>query len=57
VVPAKLVADHLFGPSAGGDQNAVEVHVYRLRKQLAEVAAKVQIRNVRGVGYLLVEKN
>jgi DNA-binding response OmpR family regulator/SAM-dependent methyltransferase len=52
VVAARHVADHLFGPSAGVGSNAVEVHVYRLRKQLPEVGAKVQIRTVRGVGYL-----
>jgi DNA-binding response OmpR family regulator len=56
VVAARLVADHLFGPSAGTGSNAVEVHVHRLRKQLAEVGAKVQIRTVRGVGYLMVER-
>jgi len=56
VVAARLVADHLFGPSAGTGSNAVEVHVHRLRKQLAEVGAKVQVRTVRGVGYILLEQ-
>ena len=56
VIAARLVADHLFGPSAGTGSNAVEVHVHRLRKQLAGVGAKVQIRTVRRVGYILVEE-
>jgi DNA-binding response OmpR family regulator len=36
--------------------NAIEVYVHRLRKQLAELGAKVQIHTVRGVGYLLSEE-
>lgn len=35
--------------------NAVEVYVHRLRKQLIEHSASVQIHTIRGVGYLLAE--
>jgi DNA-binding response OmpR family regulator len=36
--------------------NAVEVYVHRLRKQLSDKGAKVQIHTIRGVGYLIAEE-
>ncbi len=54
VVPKKLVEDHLFGLSGEVGSNAVEVYVHRLRKQLAEAGAQVQVHTIRGVGYLIV---
>ena len=36
--------------------NAVEVYIHRLRKQLSERGAKVQIHTIRGVGYLISEE-
>jgi DNA-binding response OmpR family regulator len=56
VVSKKLVEDHIFGLSGDVTSNAIEVYVHRLRKQLAELGAKVQIHTVRGVGYLLSEE-
>ncbi|WP_315838275.1 response regulator transcription factor [Bradyrhizobium prioriisuperbiae] len=56
VVPKKNVEDHIFGLSGDVGSNAVEVYVFRLRKQLADNGAKVQIHTVRGVGYLMVEE-
>jgi two-component system response regulator TctD len=56
VVSKKLVEDHIFGLSGDGSSNAIEVYVHRLRKQLAECGAKVQIHTIRGVGYLLSEE-
>jgi DNA-binding response OmpR family regulator len=55
VVPKRLVEDHLFGLSADVGSNAVEVYIHRLRKQLAEGGAGVEIHTVRGVGYLIVQ--
>jgi DNA-binding response OmpR family regulator len=55
VIPKKLVEDHIFGPSGDVASNAVEVYVHRLRKQLAERGAKVQIHTIRGVGYLIAK--
>lgn len=57
VVPKQLVEDQLFGLSSDVGSNAVEVYVHRLRKQLAEAGAKVQIHTIRGVGYLIKEAN
>jgi DNA-binding response OmpR family regulator len=55
VVSKKLVEDHIFGLSGEVASNAVEVYVHRLRKQLAERGANVEIHTIRGVGYLLAE--
>jgi DNA-binding response OmpR family regulator len=55
VVAKKLVEDHLFGLSGDGGSNAVEVYIHRLRKQLADAGAHVQIHTIRGVGYLIAE--
>jgi len=55
VVSRKLVEDHLFGLSVDIGSNAVEVYIHRLRKQLADTGAKVQIHTIRGVGYLIAE--
>jgi DNA-binding response OmpR family regulator len=53
VVPKKLVEDHLFGLSADVGSNAIEVYVHRLRKQLSEASADVEVHTIRGIGYLL----
>ena len=56
VVSKKLVEDHIFGLSGEVASNAVEVYIHRLRKQLSERGAKVQIHTIRGVGYLISEE-
>jgi DNA-binding response OmpR family regulator len=53
VVPKRLAEDHLFGLADDVASNAIEVYVCRLRKQLADCAAKVKIHTMRGVGYIL----
>jgi DNA-binding response OmpR family regulator len=53
VVPKTLLEDHLFGLSADVGSNAVEVYVHRLRKQLTEAHADVEIHTIRGIGYLV----
>ena len=56
VVSKKQVEDHIFGLSVEVASNAVEVYVHRLRKQLSDKGAKVQIHTIRGVGYLIAEE-
>ncbi|MBV8578753.1 MAG: response regulator [Acetobacteraceae bacterium] len=53
VVPKKVVEDHLFGLAGEVSSNAVEVYIHRLRKQLTEAGANVEIHTIRGIGYLL----
>jgi two-component system response regulator TctD len=57
VVPKQVFEDQLFGLSGDGSPNAVEVYVYRLRKQLVDHGATVKVHTVRGVGYLISEAN
>src|ERR1700726_4411033 len=56
VVSKKQVEDHIFGLSGDVASNAVEVYIHRLRKQLLDKGAKVQIHTIRGVGYLIAEE-
>jgi DNA-binding response OmpR family regulator len=53
VMSKKLVVDQLTGLSMDGGPNAVEVYIHRVRKQLAEAGANVEIHTIRGVGYLI----
>lgn len=56
VVSKKLVEDQLFGLDIDISSNAIEVYVHRLRRQLADSGASVQIHTIRGVGYLIAEE-
>ena len=53
VVPKQVIEDQLYGLSDEVNSNAVEVYVHRLRKQLSEAGADVEIHTIRGVGYLI----
>ncbi len=57
VVPKDFVEGQLFGTSEDIRSNAIEVYVHRLRRQLADFGATVEIQTVRGVGYLMQETN
>src|SRR3989454_10718952 len=56
VVSKKMGEDHIFWPAGGVASDAVSVYMPRLRKQLSERGAKVQIHTIRGVGYLISEE-
>jgi DNA-binding response OmpR family regulator len=56
VVPKAILEDQLYGLSADGSANAVEVYVHRLRKQLESLGCGVEIHTIRGVGYLIREE-
>jgi len=56
VVPKNVFEEQLFGLSGDGSPNAVEVYVYRLRKQLSDHGAKIKVQTVRGVGYFISEE-
>ncbi len=55
VVTKSYAEANLFGQSEEIRSNAIEVYVHRLRRQLADFGADVEIHTVRGVGYLLTE--
>lgn len=51
VVTKQQIVDHLYGWEDASNSNAIEVFVYRLRKKLE--ASDIDIRTVRGMGYLI----
>ena len=55
VVTKQQIVDHLYGWEDNSSSNAVEVFVYRLRKKLE--TSGVDIRTVRGMGYLIEKPN
>jgi two-component system response regulator TctD len=55
VVAKTLLENSLYGPAQEVGSNAVEVHVHRLRRHLADTGASVQVHTVRGVGYMIGE--
>ena len=55
VVTKKNIEDQIFGLYGEVSSNAVEVYISRLRKQLSDKGARVQIHTVRGVGYMASE--
>ncbi|NQV82328.1 MAG: response regulator transcription factor [Rhodospirillales bacterium] len=57
VVPKDVLEDKIYGFGKEVSSNSVEVHVSRLRKRLKEIGADITVETVRGVGYLLSDKD
>ena len=55
VVPKNYIEDQLFGMTSEVGKSAVEVSIYRLRKRLETMGARVEIHTVRGLGYMLAD--
>jgi len=55
VVPKPIAEMQLFGHGDDVRSNAIEVYVHRLRKQLSDTGATVEIHTVRGIGYLMTK--
>lgn len=53
VVPRRYFEDQLFGIAGEQDSNTVDVYIHRVRRQLLDANASVQIHTIRGVGYML----
>jgi len=53
LVPRRMMEDQLFGAGDTLGSNAVEVYVHRVRRKLERHSAGVQIKTIRGVGYML----
>lgn len=54
LVPRRVMEDQLFGSGDALGSNAVEVYVHRVRRKLERHSSSVQIKTVRGVGYMLM---
>jgi DNA-binding response OmpR family regulator len=56
VVPKVVLEEKLYGYEEELGSNAIPVHVHHLRRKLMEMSATAEIHTVRGIGYLLAEK-
>ncbi|MFM8748862.1 helix-turn-helix domain-containing protein, partial [Rhabdaerophilum sp.] len=54
-VPRRVIEDAIYTLDEAPSPNALEASVSRLRRQLAEAGANVEIHTIRGIGYLLTE--
>jgi DNA-binding response OmpR family regulator len=56
VVPKAVLEEKLYGIDDELGSNAIPVHVHHLRRKLLEAGATQEIHTVRGIGYLLTDK-
>ena len=56
VVSKDTLLSSLYGYSEEGSQNSVEVVMCRLRKKLEEAHADVEIKTLRGIGYMIKDR-
>lgn len=57
VVPKEVLEEKLYAFDHEPESNAVSVHMHHLRRKLKSLNANVEIHTVRGIGYLLSEKD
>ncbi|MBF0189433.1 MAG: response regulator transcription factor [Magnetococcales bacterium] len=57
VVSKTVMEERIYGYDDEVESNAVEAHISRLRKRLASATIRVVIHTVRGVGYMIMERN
>ncbi|MEZ5878867.1 MAG: response regulator transcription factor [Tepidamorphaceae bacterium] len=55
VTPKRMLGEHLYALHQDWSDNAVETLVHRLRKKLSQAGATVEIKALRGLGYILCE--
>lgn len=56
-VSREILADKIWGYNSDAEYNNVEVYISFLRKKLKLLKSKVEIRTVRGIGYILEVQN
>lgn len=54
-VPRRVIEDAIYSLEETPGPNALEASISRLRRQLAEAGADVEIHTIRGIGYLMAE--
>jgi DNA-binding response OmpR family regulator len=54
-VPRRIIEDAIYSMDEAPGPNALEASISRLRRQLAEAGAGVEIHTIRGIGYLISE--
>lgn len=55
VVPKEQIVAHVWGNTSDADDNYAEVYISHLRKKIASISKKTEIKTVRGLGYKLVK--
>lgn len=55
-IPSEQLITHIWGWNAEVDTSVVWVHISNLRKKIEKVRAPLQIRFVRGAGYILEKR-
>lgn len=53
IVAKKAIETRIYGQDNKGSENAIEVLVHRLRKKLIDHAAEVEIKTLKGIGYMI----
>ncbi len=56
VVPKDLLEVKLYDADTGPDSNPIPVHVHNLRRKLEHHETGIEIHTIRGVGYLVSER-
>ncbi|MCZ8260425.1 MAG: response regulator transcription factor [Beijerinckiaceae bacterium] len=54
-VPRRVIEDAVYALDEAPGPNALEASISRLRRQLSEAGAAVEIHTIRGIGYLIGE--
>jgi DNA-binding response OmpR family regulator len=57
VLSKSVIIEKVWGYDAEADGNSVEIQVSRLRKHLAHIQSRVTINTIRGMGYMLSERD
>lgn len=55
VTPKRMLGEHLYALHQDWSDNAVETLVHRLRRKLLDAGATVELKALRGLGYILYE--
>ncbi|SEC68653.1 response regulator transcription factor [Bradyrhizobium erythrophlei] len=53
VIARHALIEEIYGFDDETESNSLEVHVSRLRKKLSELGGDIEIRSMRGIGYIL----
>jgi len=56
IIPTEKLMTHIWGWDTGVDTSVIWVHISNLRKKITALGAAVEIRFVRGAGYVLEDK-
>ena len=56
VISSSRVLENIWDPDSRAEDNTVWTYISYLRRKLEAIGADIQIRNVRGAGYILEEK-